>query len=165
MPTDSELRSFLQETGPADASRRMPLDASSIVRRAILTTFLDGGRRRTRWRRIAHLTVVPESVDAPSAGSETRLDLWQELSRLAPRERACVVLRYYDDLTVDGIASELGISSGAVKRYLSDGLAKMAVSLTHGETEERERDRSVSIPSPQPIPIRSTTPTGGTRAH
>lgn len=34
MPTESELRSFLQETGPADASRRMPLDASSIVRRA-----------------------------------------------------------------------------------------------------------------------------------
>lgn len=139
--------------------------AEAYVRRAILTTFLDGGRRRTRWRRIAHLTAVPDAVDAPSAGSETRLDLWQELSRLAPRERACVVLRYYDDLTVDGIASELGISSGAVKRYLSDGLAKMAVSMTHGETEERERDRSASTPSPHPIAIRSTTPTGGTHAH
>ena len=36
--------------------------AEAYVRRAILTTFLDGGRRRTRWRRIAHLTAVPEAV-------------------------------------------------------------------------------------------------------
>ena len=34
MPTESELRSFLQETGPADAGRRLPVDASLIVRRA-----------------------------------------------------------------------------------------------------------------------------------
>jgi hypothetical protein len=38
-------------------------------------------------------------------------------------------LRYYDDLKVDDIAVDLGISAGAVKRYLSDGLAKMAVAL------------------------------------
>ena len=37
------------------------------------------------------------------------------------------MLRYYDDLKVDDIAEALGISPGAVKRYLSDGLAKMAV--------------------------------------
>ena len=34
MPTESELRSFLQETGPADAGRRLPIEASLIVRRA-----------------------------------------------------------------------------------------------------------------------------------
>jgi RNA polymerase sigma factor (sigma-70 family) len=48
---------------------------------------------------------------------------------LAPRERACLVLRYYEDLKVDDIASELEISPGAVKRYLSDGLAKLKISL------------------------------------
>ncbi len=102
--------------------------AEAYVRRTILTTYLDGGRRRSRWRRIAHLTAVPERVDASDPAD--RLDLLDQLARLAPRERACLVLRYYDDLKVDDIAGQLGISSGAVKRYLSDGLAKLQVALT-----------------------------------
>jgi RNA polymerase sigma-70 factor (ECF subfamily) len=32
------------------------------------------------------------------------------------------VLRFYDDLTVPEIANRLGLSDGAVKRYLSDGI-------------------------------------------
>jgi RNA polymerase sigma factor (sigma-70 family) len=93
--------------------------AEAYVRRAILNSHLDGGRRRLRWRRVAPLEYVPD----------IRLDLHGELQKLSPRERACVVLRYYDDLKVDDVASALGISPGAVKRYLSDGLAKMAVAL------------------------------------
>lgn len=102
--------------------------AEAYVRRAILTTYLDGGRRRSRWRRIAHLTAEPATVDA--ADPTLRLDLIDELTRLSPRERACIVLRYFEDLKVDDIATELGVSSGAVKRYLSDGLAKLQVALT-----------------------------------
>lgn len=139
--------------------------AEAYVRRAILTTFLDGGRRRTRWRHIAHLTAVPDRIEPPSKGSEERLDIWHELSRLAPRERACVVLRYYDDLTVDGIASELGISAGAVKRYLSDGLAKMAVSISHGDERDRAREARDVADLPHPNPIRTATSPGGTHAH
>ena len=140
--------------------------AEAYVRRAILTIFLDGARRRTRWRRIAHLTAVPDAVEAPSAGTENRIDMWQELSRLAPRERACVVLRYYDDLSVDGIASELGISSGAVKRYLSDGLAKMAVSLTREGDHDLGRSADVLPRNPIDFKFATTYPaTGGTHAH
>lgn len=102
--------------------------AEAYVRRAILTTYLDGGRRRSRWRRIAHLTAEPTTVEA--ADPTVRLDLIDELKRLSPRERACIVLRYFEDLKVDDIASELGISSGAVKRYLSDGLSKLQIALT-----------------------------------
>lgn len=102
--------------------------AEAYVRRAILTTYLDGGRRRSRWRRIAHLAAVPETVEASDPAE--RLDLLDQLTRLSPRERACIVLRYFDDLKVDDIAGGLGISPGAVKRYLSDGLAKLQVALT-----------------------------------
>ena len=103
--------------------------AESYVRRAILNTWVDRGRRTTRWRRIAHLNAVPEIEDAATADTESRLDLHEELRKLSPRERACLVLRYYEDLKVDDIAAALELSSGTVKRYLSDGLAKMAVSL------------------------------------
>lgn len=103
--------------------------AESYVRRAILTGYLDRGRRRTRWRKIAHLQVAPVVVDSPEQATESRIDLWDELRKLTPRERACLVLRYYEDLKVDDIAAELEISPGAVKRYLSDGLGKMAIAL------------------------------------
>lgn len=103
--------------------------AEAYVRRAILNSWLDGGRRTTRWRRIAHLTAVPESQESTAPATESRLDLSTELSKLSPRERACIVLRYYEDLKVDDIADWLKISPGTVKRYLSDGLGKMAIAL------------------------------------
>ena len=103
--------------------------AEAYVRRAILTTWVDRTRRSTRWRRIAHLTVVPDTGDTPTDDSEARIDLHEELRKLSPRERACLVLRYYEDLKVDDIAATLELSPGTVKRYLSDGLARMAASL------------------------------------
>lgn len=112
--------------------------AEAYVRRAILNTWVDRGRRTTRWRRIAHLNAVPEIEDAATADTEARLDLHEELRKLSPRERACLVLRYYEDLKVDDIAATLELSSGAVKRYLSDGLAKMAVSLSADITEGKD---------------------------
>lgn len=108
--------------------------AEAYVRKAILNTHLDGGRRLTRWRRIAPLEYVPDVEESTAPSTETRLDLQDELRKLTPRERACLVLRYYDDLKVDDIAETLGISSGAVKRYLSDGLAKMAIALADDGT-------------------------------
>lgn len=104
--------------------------AEAYVRKAVLNTYLDRGRRRSRWRRIAHLEAAPEILESATPSSDLRLDLNARLSTLFPRERACVVLRYYEDLKVDDIARHLGISSGAVKRYLSDALVKLAVSLT-----------------------------------
>ena len=71
----------------------------------------------------------PESEESAAADTESRIDLHDELQRLSPRERACLLLRYYDDLTVDAIAATLELIPGTVKRYLSDALAKMAAAL------------------------------------
>lgn len=103
--------------------------AEAYVRRAILNTYLDSGRRTSRWRKIAHLTAAPEIDEPRDSETHARLDLQAQLMKLTPRERACIVLRYYEDLKVDDIADTLEISAGAVKRYLSDGLAKMAIQL------------------------------------
>lgn len=110
--------------------------AEAYVRKAVLNTYLDRGRRHSRWRRIAHLEVTPEALDSEAPLSDLRLDLHRRLSDLFPRERACIVLRYYEDLKVDDIAHQLGISSGSVKRYLSDALAKLAVTLSAGERND-----------------------------
>ncbi len=108
--------------------------AEAYVRRAILNGYLDRGRRATRWRSVAHLAAQPEATHPDTPDVERRLDLHGELAALSPRERACVVLRYYDDLKVDDIAATLGISPGAVKRYLSDALGKLHTSLAATES-------------------------------
>ena len=103
--------------------------AEAYVRRAILNQVIDRSRRDGTWRRVRHLAVAPASVDSSAAASDERLDLVERIRALPPRLAACIVLRYYEDLTVDGIASVLGISSGAVKRYLSDGLRSLSTSI------------------------------------
>ena len=110
------------------ARGRLGLEAVSVegyVRRAILNTYLDGFRRRQRWAAIRHL-VTPDDVVPSGAGAVgDRMDVAAALRALSPRERACVVLRFYEDLTVAGIAEQLVLSQGAVKRYLSDGVRRM----------------------------------------
>ena len=106
-----------------------PDDAERYVRRAILTIHLDAHRRSARWRAVRHLFGRPEESDddGPRAGEAT--DVHTALRTLGPRHRACVVLRFYDDLTVPAIAAELGLAEGTVKRYLSDALASLASEL------------------------------------
>lgn len=101
--------------------------AEAYVRRTVLTTFVDGHRRLRRWRdavpRLGHESTVPvpDTADRVSA----QVDVRAALSTLPRRERACVVLRYYDDLPVADIAETLGVSVGSVKRYLSTGTRRL----------------------------------------
>ena len=129
--------------------------AEAYVRRAILNAALDRGRRATRWRRLAPSQYEPEDLPPPDAAEDMRLDLHEELRKLTPRERACLVLRYYDDLKVDDVAAVLGISSGAVKRYLSDGLARMAIALADDGTAEGRLGGAPARPGTGATPLRS----------
>ncbi|MET4159647.1 sigma-70 family RNA polymerase sigma factor [Agromyces sp. PvR057] len=103
--------------------------AEAYVRRAILNAVIDRSRRDGTWRRVRHLAVAPASTEAESTGTDERLDLMRRIRALAPRQAACIVLRYYEDLTVDQVAATLGLSSGAVKRYLSDALRALSSSI------------------------------------
>lgn len=102
----------------------------AYVRKAVLRTYLDGFRRRRTWAAIRHLSVVPD--EQPPHESATadhvpaRLDVQEALATLSPRERACVVLRHYDDLPIADVAGRLGLSVGTVKRYLSDAHRRLA---------------------------------------
>jgi RNA polymerase sigma-70 factor (sigma-E family) len=96
--------------------------AEAYVRRSILTVYLDGWRRRGRWAVRLHLAAEPSSTDGPETPTGDRVDVVAALRRLPPQQRACVVLRFYEDLTVHEIAQRLAVSEGAVKRYLSMGV-------------------------------------------
>ncbi len=94
--------------------------ADAYVRRAIVSAFVDGVRSRRR--RMAAMTEMAADAVVRDDDVAGRLDARAALRTLPQRQRACVVLRFYDDLTVGEIAGRLGVSDGAVKRYLSDGI-------------------------------------------
>jgi len=99
----------------------------AYVRRAMLNQYVDSRRRLARWNATRHLLVDPPHHDDDrfAVADEVR----RALSTLSPKQRACVVLRYYEDLTVPEIADELGCAEGTVKRHLSDARTKLATQL------------------------------------
>ncbi|MFD8477892.1 SigE family RNA polymerase sigma factor [Kitasatospora sp. NPDC059673] len=104
-------------------------EIEGYVRRTMLNRYLDLYRRRARYR-----ALVPQLAESPVGpdGSEEladRLQLLVALGTLSPTQRACVVLRYYEDLPVAAVAERLGRGEGTVKRHLSDALARLGVAL------------------------------------
>ncbi len=62
-------------------------------------------------------------------------DLWAAVARLPERQRACVVLYYYEDLPEGEIADLLGCSVGTVKSQLFKARAKLQAVLAAGEED------------------------------
>jgi len=78
-------------------------------------------------------------VLAPTAGPATQEPLWLALAALPPRQRAVLVLRYYEDLSESEIAAVLGCALGTVKSQASRGLTNLRRHLvTQGVLPERE---------------------------
>ncbi len=87
------------------------------------------------WRRRRHLVEVPVPPHlgpelSGSAPEETngvvgRLALQRALDRLSPRQRAVIVLRFFDDCTEAQAAAALGCSIGTVKSQTHDALARL----------------------------------------
>ena len=90
----------------------------AYVRRAILTSHVDEGRRPWRRERTS-LDGHDRAVDAPDHGD--RPALVAALQTLPVMQRQVVVLRYLVDLSVEEVAAELGISTGTVKSHASRG--------------------------------------------
>lgn len=97
------------------------------VRRALVNT------RTSQWRKRKveeyPYDELPEREDAPvsdPAESQALRDaMWRAVHRLPDRQRAMVVLRYYEDLTEAQTAELLGVSIGTVKSAVSRALGKL----------------------------------------
>jgi RNA polymerase sigma-70 factor (sigma-E family) len=86
--------------------------------------------RRRRWREIT-TGDVPETLHDDDTG---HIALLEDLRALPPRQRAVLVLRYFDDLTEADTAAVLGISVGTVKSHSRDALAR----LRRNQTDEEQ---------------------------
>ena len=81
------------------------------------------------WRRQRREVVLDVREGAPAAGPSAAVDrrllLDRALAQLTPRQRATVVLRFYDDLTERDTAEALGVSTGTVKSQTHAALARL----------------------------------------
>lgn len=99
-------------------------DHEAYVRRTLVTTY--AGWRRRRWvgEVPGPLPETAESGDS-AAATDARTDVLRLLASLPPRQRAVVVLRYYEDLPEASIADLLGMSPGTVKSTAAKALARL----------------------------------------
>jgi RNA polymerase sigma-70 factor (sigma-E family) len=97
----------------------------AYVRRMLVSCNSD----RFRKRRVTEaLTAAPPEVagrDETASWADERSALMTALAGLPPRQRAVVVLRYWEDLSEAEVAEALGCSPGTVKSQASKGLAKL----------------------------------------
>lgn len=95
----------------------------AYVRQAMVNTYITWWRRR--WRAEVPASAPPDrGVDADLAGESADRDaVRRALARLTRQQRAIVVLRYVEDLSVAETAAVLGCSPGTVKTLASRALA------------------------------------------
>jgi RNA polymerase sigma-70 factor (sigma-E family) len=87
-------------------------------------------------RRIVERSYVEREARQPVQTVEQpghREEMWDVLQRLTPRQRAAVVLRYYEDLSEAQTADVLGCAVGTVKSLVSRGLEQLRAGLSEGE--------------------------------
>lgn len=134
-------------TGERDASEDIAQDAfirvfgrwrhlrrresfEAYLRKAVINGARSHLRRRGVERRFLarEAGLRPDGTAEPSGLLDRRLR--DVLLSLPPRQRAVVVLRYYEDLSEDQVATLLGCSRGNVKALASKGMAKLREVLT-----------------------------------
>ena len=101
---------------------------TAYLRRVLTNTYLS--QRRPQKRRLEVLTDAPPDPGGLSgAGPEDRMVLWPHVRSLPPRQRAVVVLRYYEQLSEQEIAEVLGCSRGTVKSSAHHALKTLRATL------------------------------------
>ena len=105
-------------------------DPGAYVRRTLLNVYLTG--RRRKWRRelpygldVAAGLSESMGVDQRLGAVDDRAVLLRWLSALAPRQRAVVFLRFYEDMSEAQTADVLGCSVGTVKSQAAKALAHL----------------------------------------
>ena len=113
--------------------------AEAYVRRMIANTYLSG--RRRAWVREEPRDRVPETATSVEGALLDRALLWPLVCALPARQRAVIVLRYYEDLSEADIATTLGCAPGTVKsqssaamKALRRGLAAAGIGEAVGES-------------------------------
>jgi RNA polymerase sigma-70 factor (sigma-E family) len=98
--------------------------AEAYTRKAIVTTAISWRRRRSFHERPTDPLPDTSTPDLGEAVT-THASMVAQLRTLPPRQRAAIVLRYYEDLSEAQTAEVMGCSVGAIKSQVSTGLSRL----------------------------------------
>ena len=104
-------------------SLRVKTAADAYVRRTITRQHVSSHRRPWRHHEVSTAS-LPECTTTPAPGTDAG-HLWSLVRALPDQQRAAVVLRYYEELSIAETAAVLGCSPGTVKSNTSRGLAAL----------------------------------------
>jgi len=99
--------------------------AASYLRRTVINLWKNHVRRLATERRIRRERAPATEGSPEPAGPEERDELIAALSKLPRGQRACLVLRFYEDLSEQETAQILGCSVGTVKSQTARGLERL----------------------------------------
>lgn len=105
-----------------------PDRAVSYLRSIVLNLVRDENRRGLMSLRHQDAMIdsrTPIQPDEQIATSESQAEVMDALSRLSRRQRECLVLRFYVEMSESDIASTLGISPNSVKTHCRRGLESL----------------------------------------
>jgi RNA polymerase sigma-70 factor (sigma-E family) len=126
------VQEALTKTYVAWPRLRDPSKAEAYTRKAITTTAISWFRRKG-WDNERPTETLPVGGSLGHADAVTdRTAIWEALQALAPRQRAALVLRYYEDLTEAQTAEAMGCAVGTVKSQVSAGLGNLRRQLGDG---------------------------------
>ncbi|MBP2325514.1 RNA polymerase sigma-70 factor (sigma-E family) [Kibdelosporangium banguiense] len=106
--------------------RVRPETADAYARRILTNVFLSGVPKRKREQAFA---AIPDEVAPQGRNSEERLDIAAALRDLSPSQRAMVVLRFMEDLSIAEVAELMGVAQGTVKSQTSRGVEALRTAL------------------------------------
>lgn len=107
---------------------------ASYLRRIVTTVFLNGRRREALWRRTMPRLAAEEVARFDDRVSE-RNRLGRALHRLPQRQRAAVVLRYYEDLAYADIAAALGCGEATARSLVNRGIRGLRLTIDLDEDD------------------------------
>jgi RNA polymerase sigma-70 factor (sigma-E family) len=118
------------------AWRRRPVaEPDAYVQRVMLNLLVSRSRLR-RFREDATETLPERGVADATAEHADRDVMWRVLQEAAPRQRAVLVLRFYEDLTEAQIAECLNVTVGTVRSQTAKGLARLRLVATRAINTE-----------------------------
>ena len=101
----------------------------AYVRRIMVNTMLAEKSRGRRGLELLTRGPRPEHHPSPELQVVQHDELWSRINELPPRQRAVIVLRYYEDLSEAAIAEVLGCARGTVKAHASAALKTLRISI------------------------------------
>jgi RNA polymerase sigma-70 factor (sigma-E family) len=110
-------------------------EARSYARKALVSAVIDAKRRRSSTELPVEEVRDVEGPDDAERAADREL-LTRCLGQVPARQRACLVLRYYDDLPVSEVATALGISEGTVKSQTARGLDALQAAFARETNDE-----------------------------